>query len=166
MAQSLMIYLRNEIIVIQQIDIKRIHHRSISRRNVPLIVLVEDDELVRLSIGRFFSLFDYSMKKYASAEKAFDDIRCCAPDIIITDYNLPGMNGLELTKRIRKIGITTPVVLLSAIRSIDIDNCSLALGIDAIFTKPVNILDLKERIEELISLQFQQQSKPLYSTSK
>jgi len=76
------------------------------------------------------------------------------------------MTGLDLTKSIRKIGITTPVVLLSAIRNACIENCSLALGIDAVFTKPVNILELKERIEELISLQSQQQSKPLCSTSR
>lgn len=152
--------------VMQQVNLQRFHNYKISNRRVPLIVLIEDDELVRLSIEKFFSLYDYTLKIYVSAEEALDEIRDGAPDIIITDYNLPGMTGLDLTKSIRKTGITTPVVLLSAIRNAGIENCSLALGIDAVFTKPVNILDLKERIEELISLQFQQQSKPLYSTPK
>ena len=150
----------------QQVNLQRFHNYKISNRRVPLIVLIEDDDLVRLSIEKFFSLYDYTLKIYVSAEEALDEIRDGTPDIIITDYNLPGMTGLDLTKSIRKTGITTPVVLLSAIRNAGIENCSLALGIDAVFTKPVNILDLKERIEELISLQFQQQSKPLYSTPK
>lgn len=152
--------------VMQQVNLQRFHNYKISNRRVPLIVLIEDDDLVRLSIEKFFSLYDYTLKIYVSAEEALDEIRDGTPDIIITDYNLPGMTGLDLTKSIRKTGITTPVVLLSAIRNAGIENCSLALGIDAVFTKPVNILDLKERIEELISLQFQQQSKPLYSTPK
>lgn len=147
----------------QQVSPQSIHRNNNSNRRAPLIVLIEDDKLVRLSIERFFSLFGYSLKKYASAEEALDEIREDIPDIIITDYNLPGMTGLDLTKAIRKIGITTPVVLLSAIRNAGIENCSLALGIDAIFTKPVNILDLKERIEELIIVHFQEKSKPLYS---
>jgi DNA-binding response OmpR family regulator len=150
MAQYLTLYLQKDSVVMQQIDIQRIQKNNVATSRVPLIMLIEDDELVRLSLDKFFSLFDFTLKKYASAEEALQEIRNGVPDIIITDYNLPGMNGIELAKSIRKIGITTPVVLLSAIRHAVIENNSLALGIDAIFTKPVNILDLKDKVEQLL----------------
>jgi len=166
MAQYLTTYIQKDIMFMQQVSLQGFSNYKTSHRRAPVIVLIEDDELVRLSIEKFFSLYDYTLKIYVSAEEALDEIRNGAPDIIITDYNLPGMTGLDLTKSIRKIGNTTPIVLLSAIRNAGIENCSLALGIDAVFTKPVNILDLKERIEELISLQFQQQSMPIYRACK
>jgi len=118
-------------------------------KDVCSVILIEDDDLLRLSIGRFLELYNFDVKIYASAEEALKSICDGAGDVIITDFNLPGMNGLELTKIMRKRNINTPVILVSAIQGNDFEATSLSLGIAAVFTKPINILEIKETIDRL-----------------
>ncbi len=132
---------------------ENIHERDtdiIAEENTRSIILIEDDDLVRLSIGRFLNLYNYRIKKFASAEEALQSLYNADGDIIITDFNLPGLNGLELTKIIRKRGIKTPIVLISAIQGADFENTCLTHGIASVFTKPINIEELRNTIERLL----------------
>jgi len=121
-----------------------------TKKSVRSVILIEDDDLLRLSIGRFLALYDLDVKIYASGEEALRAICDDTCDIIITDFNLPGMNGLELVKIMRNRNITTPVILVSAIQGSDFETTALTLGIAAVFTKPLNIEELKEQIDRLI----------------
>lgn len=114
------------------------------------IIIIEDDDLLRHSIGRFLSLYEYRIELFASAEEALRTIVGNPGDIIITDFNLPGLNGLELTRIMRNKGITTPVVMISAIQGADFEQTAISLGIEAVFTKPINVEELKDTIERIM----------------
>jgi DNA-binding response OmpR family regulator len=117
---------------------------------VKSILIIEDDDLVRLSISRYLTLFNYRIKKFASAEEALQSVCGAEDDIIITDFNLPGMNGIELTKIVKQRGLTTPVIMISAIEGYEFESVARTIGVDAIFGKPINVFELRETIEKLV----------------
>ena len=79
------------------------------------ILLVEDEELLRRSIKFNLEQSGYRIITMSSAEDALDTIRRDPPDLVLLDIGLPGMDGLEAIREIRKIG-DLPVIFLTARR--------------------------------------------------
>jgi DNA-binding NarL/FixJ family response regulator len=81
------------------------------------IFLVEDDliysEFIRKGLGQNS---DYKIKPFASAEDALKEINGKLPDVIIVDYKLPGLTGIELYEKIKsKITDSNKIIMLSAL---------------------------------------------------
>ena len=72
------------------------------RREGTKILLVDDDERIRDSLRLFFEDQGCSFMAVGSSERALEKLARQSFDVIILDYKLPGMNGLELLGRIRK----------------------------------------------------------------
>ena len=70
-------------------------------------------------------------------------------DVIISDVIVPGMNGFELTRELRSRGITTPVLLLTALSATDDKVSGLEVGADDYLTKPYEFKELLARIRAL-----------------
>lgn len=70
-------------------------------------------------------------------------------DVIISDIIVPGINGFDLTKELRSRGITTPVLLLTALSSTDDKVSGLEVGADDYMTKPYEFKELLARIKAL-----------------
>jgi DNA-binding response OmpR family regulator len=71
-------------------------------------------------------------------------------DLIILDLNLPGLDGLEITRRLRAKSAYTPILMLTA-RSADVDRIvGLELGADDYLTKPFNVRELVARVKALL----------------
>ena len=79
------------------------------------ILIVDDDEVDRIALQRALrdTHLDVVISEAANAEVALQMIEQCDCDCIFLDYNLPGANGLVLTRRIRERGIRTPIVVLT-----------------------------------------------------
>ncbi|NDJ52872.1 MAG: response regulator, partial [Chloroflexi bacterium] len=73
------------------------------------------------------------------------------PDLIITDYSMPDMNGLDLVETLRKAGSRIPVILITAEGSEEIAVRALRLGVMDYFIKPFDPMDLIEAIERVLS---------------
>jgi len=79
------------------------------------IVLADDHELVRAGIRSILETFP-SVRVQAEAgdgKEALDLVRRLEPDVLLLDITLPGLNGLEVADRIRKLGLGTRVLMLS-----------------------------------------------------
>lgn len=70
-------------------------------------------------------------------------------DIIILDRMLPGMDGIDVLKKLRNNGSSTPVLLLSALGEVDHRVEGLQLGADDYLTKPFSFIELQARLEAL-----------------
>ncbi len=85
------------------------------KNNMIRVALVEDDDKIR---NNLIDLFERSegfrcVGAYPNAEDALDDIHSKAPDIVLMDINLPGMNGIECTRQLKNLLPKTLIVMLT-----------------------------------------------------
>lgn len=80
-----------------------------------LIAIVDDDAPLRAALDNLIRSDGYSTVQYADAESFLDRPACQVIDLLISDYQMPGLNGLELLKMLRNRGATFPVILMTAL---------------------------------------------------
>ena len=100
------------------------------------ILLIDDDEWVRDSLKLFFESEKCCLTPFETAEEALEALKNQKYDIIITDYFLPGMNGLDFLKYIGKSKKDTIKILITAYGSHEILDKAKELGIHSMICKP------------------------------
>ena len=114
-------------------------------------ILVVDDETTMLeTLSSFFGNRGYQLMTAACAEAALKLIAEEQPALALIDIKLPGMNGIELLKIIKK---DYPGVKTFVITAFDEENkkAAEALGVDAFFAKPIGLDALKKKVIEVLS---------------
>ena len=123
-------------------------------------ILVVDDELDILELIRYnLTRNNYDMTGVASGEEAFASVRMSPPDLVVLDLMLPGVDGLEVCRRLKNDTRTAaiPVIILSA-KGEEADVVTgLELGADDYLTKPFSPRVLLARIKAVLR---RQQSEP------
>jgi DNA-binding NtrC family response regulator len=105
---------------------------------VSLVLLVEDEPELRLSLGRYPQRNDYDLAEADTCVAAESIFRARRPDIVLTDYQLPDGNAQELLARLKAIDRTVPVVMLTEHASIDLAVRAIHEGAEQFLTKPVD----------------------------
>jgi len=104
------------------------------------ILIVEDDELMRIFYERLFKRHEgeFIWHLPPSAEEALEHLRACEVDAAILDWDLPGINGLQLLKAIRANPATKalPVLMVSGRTSPDYEALALKHGASGYLAKP------------------------------
>ena len=116
------------------------------------IAVVEDDESIREMLRYYFQSVGYSVRAYESGEALFEDEGQPLPLLYILDIMLPGMDGLEILRRLREGRETSevPVIMLTA-RSAEMDRVSgLENGADDYVVKPFGIMELQARVKAVL----------------
>lgn len=106
----------------------------------PYFILIVDDEAnQRLMIEQALRSLarDWIILTAASGEEALEALTVRAPDLIITDYHMPVMNGLELIGHVRDRHILSRIILITAYSSPDLYDAAQRLDVDHYLTKPV-----------------------------
>jgi len=114
-------------------------------------ILVVDDETTMLeTLSGFFGSRGYQLMTAASAEAALKLLAEEQPALALIDIKLPGMNGLELLKVIKR---DHPAVKTFVITAYDEENkkAAEAIGIDAFFAKPIGLDALKKKVIEVLA---------------
>ncbi|WP_297212606.1 response regulator transcription factor [uncultured Flavonifractor sp.] len=116
------------------------------------IAVVEDDESIREMLRYYFQSVGYSVRAYESGEALFADEGQPLPLLYILDIMLPGMDGLEILRRLRegRESCEVPVIMLTA-RSAEMDRVSgLETGADDYVVKPFGIMELQARVKAVL----------------
>jgi len=100
------------------------------------ILLIDDDEWIRDSLTLFFESEQCHLNAVETAEEGLESLRGQRYDIVITDYWLPGMNGLEFFKRIFETNRNTIKILITAHGSPEISDEAKKLHVHALIAKP------------------------------
>lgn len=114
------------------------------------ILLVEDDPEISRFVSRALKENGYVVDQAFSAEDASAALEEDVHDLLVVDIMLPGMDGLELIGRCRGQGMKTPVLILSAKRTVDERVEGLRRGGDDYLTKPFAIAELLARVDALL----------------
>jgi two-component system response regulator ChvI len=108
------------------------------------IVLVDDDDSFRESLGLNLVDEGFDVLSFASGEPALDYFeRSGGADVILLDWRMPGMNGLEVLRRLRRTGVTTPVIFLTALSDDIYEEAALEGG-------AVDFIDKSRRLSILL----------------
>jgi CheY-like chemotaxis protein len=115
------------------------------------ILLVDDDPSVLSCTRRCLERSGYRVRTASdpthvlATEKGLDGV-----DLLLLDYRMPGMTGLELLDGVRRSGLDVKCVLLSAFLNDEVRRQAERLGVDRVLDKPVDVNQLREVLAELL----------------
>lgn len=116
------------------------------------VILAVDDEPFNLDLLEQELMDDYRVVIARDGAAALETVDACSPDVVLLDVAMPGMDGLEVLRRLRRSDrhITTPVILLTAHTALDDRVRGLDAGADDYVTKPFESEELHARIRSAL----------------
>jgi two-component system response regulator MprA len=115
------------------------------------ILVVDDERAVRDSLRRALELEGYEIELAGDGREALERLESNSqPDALILDLLMPGVDGLEVCRRIRRSGSTVPVLMLTARDEVENRVAGLDAGADDYVTKPFALEELLARLRALL----------------
>ncbi len=109
------------------------------------ILLIDDEESIHLLYREEFEEEGYEVHSALSGEEALEKVALINPDLVILDINMPGMNGIDVLRRLKEMNSKMPVILSSAYQEFKQDLASWAS--DDYIVKSSNLDELKESVK-------------------
>jgi two-component system, OmpR family, response regulator MprA len=114
------------------------------------ILVVDDDRAVRDALRRVLTLAGYEVQMAQDGEQALELVVQAVPDVVVLDVGLPGIDGLEVCRRLRRLGNRVPILMLTARDAVADRIDGLDVGADDYMVKPFDVGELKARIRALL----------------
>jgi len=112
----------------------------------PLIALIDDEENIRVTLEYALKREGYRVQVYSDGLEAWENLKNGLPDLVILDIIMPGLDGLDLCRKIRAVSERIPLIFLTS-RDEEIDRVlGLELGADDYLCKPFSMRELMARI--------------------
>ncbi|NIO48883.1 MAG: response regulator [Candidatus Aminicenantes bacterium] len=115
------------------------------------ILIVEDDKALLETFKSFLETENFNVVSSCDGEEGFRLACQEKVDLILLDFTLPSLSGLEICKKLREKGIMTPIIMLTGERKEEIDKVlGLELGADDYLIKPLGTKELLARINAVL----------------
>jgi DNA-binding response OmpR family regulator len=114
------------------------------------VLVVEDDEEIALVLQRSLRMDGYEVRLAREGESALEEFESFAPDLMILDLGLPGLDGLDVARRLRDDGHDVPILILTARDALDSRVEGLDIGADDYLVKPFERQELLARMRALL----------------
>jgi DNA-binding response OmpR family regulator len=114
------------------------------------ILIVEDNNNLRELIKRFLEKNRYIVDEADNGKQALQQIKIGEYDCVLLDLNLPGIDGLEVAKKVRETNVNVPIVILTARSQIYNKLEGFDIGADDYITKPFDMKELLARINAVV----------------
>ncbi len=111
------------------------------------ILIADDEEIVRILLAEALKSYGYDIDVAENGVEAMSHIDKKSYDLVITDYMMPEMDGLELTQRIKAKYPSTPILVITGNAPV---NDLLKSGATAYIMKPFNIFELQSMVETIL----------------
>jgi two-component system response regulator MprA len=117
---------------------------------VPHVLVVDDEPAIRTSVRRALRLDGYAVEAAENGEGALEKVAERAFDAVVLDVAMPGIDGLEVCRRLRLAGDRTAILMLTARDAVRSRVDGLDAGADDYLVKPFALAELKARLRALI----------------
>lgn len=114
------------------------------------VLVVDDDRAVRDALRRALTLAGYEVQMAEDGEQALELVVQAVPDAVVLDVGMPGIDGLEVCRRLRRLGSRVPILMLTARDAVSDRIDGLDVGADDYMVKPFDVGELKARIRALL----------------
>jgi len=114
------------------------------------ILVVDDHENSRILLTELLETMGYRVLEAKDGEEAMKLVEIGLIDLVMTDLKMPGMDGIELTRVIRRIKPDLPIIVYSAYRFVDTAPVALKAGANEYITKPFLQTKIKQVVERLL----------------
>ena len=114
------------------------------------ILLVDDDEWIRDSLRLFFEAEGCNLLTFETAEEGMEAVKQQAYDIVISDYKLPGMDGLEFLRRVKEKQPNAFEILITAYANCEIVKEADEIGVKDIIPKPFTSEDVETSLSRIV----------------
>ncbi len=114
------------------------------------ILLVDDESDVLEGLVDYLGKKGFDVDTATNGEMALETVKANPPDLVILDVRMPGMDGIEVCRRLRKLSPSTRIIFLSALQQ-DVDKAKgLMTGGDDYIAKPFSTLELLARVKAVL----------------
>ena len=129
----------------------------------PRVLVVDDEPAIRRFLRTSLGAQGYRVSEAEEGQAALDAMRRGAPEVLVLDLGLPGIDGFEVIRQLRAAGSAVPIIVLSSRTDETGKVKALDLGADDYVTKPFGIDELLARIRAALRHRLQQQGeRPLF----
>lgn len=120
---------------------------------LPLILVVEDNASNQLLVRTVLEGAGYRVEVASTASQALDRLKIMSPALILMDVELPGKDGLSLTRLLKTMSTTTaiPVVAMTSHTSLQARQDALQAGCAGFISKPIDVHTLSARIADFMA---------------
>ncbi len=135
-------------------DLLEAAHPMVAAGEIATVLVVDDDTSIRMLCRRFLEREGLAVNEACDGEEALEKIEQDRPDVVIMDAAMPGIDGLECTRRLKASGDThrLPVIIASGRTDATDIVAGLEAGADEYITKPFNPKELVHRVKTMIRL--------------
>lgn len=121
-----------------------------------LILVIDDQPGIRRLLAEVLQEDGYDVAVAANGQEALQKVKEITPSLILMDMKMPGMDGLETFRELKKIGKAERVVMMTAYGELELVKEALSLGAYKYITKPFDINVIKTTIKEAIRFEKQE----------
>ena len=115
------------------------------------ILVVDDEQNIRHVFSRMISFIGFEVDVAESGDKALNHLLKSQFDLVLTDLNMPGMDGLTLAHHIKEISPQTPVILVTGEKKEKILKKMEDSSVDSVLFKPVQLHDIRETVQRILA---------------
>jgi DNA-binding response OmpR family regulator len=115
------------------------------------ILLVDDDEDLAETLAELFSMLDHEVEVVGNGGAALEKMRGAPFDLILLDWQLPDMTGVDVCRQYRQTGGKTRILMLSGMRDNAAQEAGKAAGVDDFLTKPFTVDQLTDRVQIMLA---------------
>ena len=111
------------------------------------ILLIEDDEAIAATVRTWLSMHKFNVRAVETGAEALEELQFGKYDLILLDWNLPDMDGVEISwQQFRAVGGTTPIIMLSGNSSDAEKKTAFRSGANDFMPKPFDFDELIQRM--------------------
>jgi two-component system, cell cycle sensor histidine kinase and response regulator CckA len=127
------------------------HNISGMQRRMRTVLIVEDDHLFRKALATFLTSLGFEANGVSTAEEALREASWSNVDLVLIDYYLPGMNGIELARSLQARHLRARMFLMSGYLPEAVRQEARAASIELVLCKPHDMTSLAKALEHALS---------------